>query len=130
MTIKIPKNIIDKIFAQAEAESPIEACGYLAGEGDKIVQIFPMTNIDKSPEHFSFDPSEQFKAVKEARERSLRLIAIYHSHPKTPARMSEEDKDLAVDPNMIYVIASLEGLELKAFHLKEDAFYEIPIKSI
>ena len=67
-----------------------------------------MTNIDNEPDHFSFEPKEQFAAVKDARNQGLSLMAVYHSHPETPARPSQEDLRLLKDPNMIYVIVSLE----------------------
>ena len=68
-----------------------------------------MTNIDHSPEHFSFDPAEQFKVLREARKEGLEIIANYHSHPATPARPSVEDIRLAFDPQISYVIVSLSS---------------------
>jgi len=115
--VLVKKSVISKIIKHAKDEIPIEACGYLAGSGRYIQEIFPMKNLDKSPEHFSFDPKEQFKTVKEARKKDLELLAVYHSHPASPARMSEEDKKLAYDPEMIYIIYSIIDNELKAFML-------------
>ena len=63
--------------------------------------------MDACPEHFSLDPREQFTAVKDMRAEGLEMLAVYHSHPSTPARMSEEDLRLAVMPGLIYVIVSL-----------------------
>lgn len=116
-TILIKKSVISKIIKHAKDEIPIEACGYLAGSERYIKEIFPMNNLDKSPEHFSFDPKEQFNTVREARKKNLELLAVYHSHPTSPAKMSEEDKKLAYDPEMIYIIYSIIDNELKAFML-------------
>lgn len=113
--MKIPRTIIAEIAAHAEAEKPIEACGYLAGSGEQVAKLFRLTNLDQSPEHFSFDAKEQFRVTKEARLAGLRLLAVYHSHPASPARLSEEDKRLTFDPNIIYVIHSLLNHETKAF---------------
>ena len=101
-------------------EKPNEACGYISGVGEKAEEIYPMSNIDKSPEHFSFDPMEQFKAVKAARSKGYNLIAVYHSHPETPARMSEEDTRLAFDPDMIYIIYSVLEDDIRAYKLEEN----------
>jgi proteasome lid subunit RPN8/RPN11 len=38
-------------------------------------------------------------------------MACYHSHPATPARPSEEDINLAYDPDLRYIIISLAGEE-------------------
>ena len=113
--IKIPPNIIDEIAKHAKEEAPLEACGYLAGKDGEIFDVFRMTNADKSAEHFSFDPKEQFGVIKEARAKELALIGVYHSHPASPARLSEEDIRLAHDPDTVYVIYSLLDNNLKAF---------------
>jgi proteasome lid subunit RPN8/RPN11 len=67
-----------------------------------------MTNTDKSNEHFMMDPAEQFAVIKEMRAKGLEMLAIYHSHPESPARPSAEDIRLALTPNVSYVIVSLE----------------------
>lgn len=114
-SISIPQSIIDQIHEQALSEEPDEACGYLIGSGSRVGGRIEMTNVDHSPEHFSFDPSEQFAAVKQAREAGKQLVAVYHSHPETPARMSQEDIRLANDTQMIYVIHSLADDTTRAF---------------
>jgi proteasome lid subunit RPN8/RPN11 len=67
--IKIPQSIIDGIIAQAKNELPNEACGLLVGSDNEVVKQYPLTNIDHSNEHFSFDPREQFGVLKEARSQ-------------------------------------------------------------
>ena len=113
--VSIPKRIADSIRAQAEEEKPNEACGYLIGKDDKAHIFHRMTNIDNSSQHFTFDPVEQFEALNRARSHGLDLICVYHSHPNTPSRMSEEDKLLAYDTSSVYVIYSMVDDSLKAF---------------
>jgi proteasome lid subunit RPN8/RPN11 len=119
--MKIKKDIIAKIIKHAQSGLPIEMCGYLAGEDGVITKHYELTNIDNSEEHFSFDPKEQFATVKDARANSLEIYAVYHSHPATPARPSQEDIKLAYDPNISYVIISLaDGTEdVKSFKIKD-----------
>jgi proteasome lid subunit RPN8/RPN11 len=104
---KIRRTAIDKMIAQARAETPLEACGYLGEKEGVLADAFPLRNVDASPEHFSFEPAEQFAAVRQMRAVGLRLRAVYHSHPATPARPSAEDIRLANDPGLLYVIVSL-----------------------
>lgn len=106
---------MEEIAKHAKEEAPLEACGYLAGKEGKVFNLFRMTNLDKSPEHFSFDPAEQFKVIKEARKKNFKLIAVYHSHPSSSARLSEEDLRLAYDPEVVYLIHSLLTGETRAF---------------
>jgi len=118
--MKIPKDIVEQIFAQGRKESPQEACGYLAGNDGTAVKAVALTNADHSPEHFSLDPKEQFAAVRQLRAEGLQVLAVYHTHPATPARPSEEDIRLAYDPNIIYVIASLQGRQdVQAFRIRQ-----------
>ena len=105
--IQINQEISNQIIEHTQKELPNEACGYLAGQDGIIVRAFEMTNIDNSPEHFSFDPAEQFKVSREVRKLGLSIIANYHSHPSTPSRPSEEDIRLAHDPDISYMIISL-----------------------
>jgi len=107
MMLKIRQDIIDKIVEQGLAEAPLEACGYLAEKDGLVCKHFELTNIDKSPVHFSMDPAEQFGALKECKNQGLIIRAVYHSHPETPARPSDEDIRLAFDPSLSYVIVSL-----------------------
>lgn len=91
----------------ARAGAPIEVCGILGGKESAVSAIRPMTNADASHEHFMMDPREQFSAVKALRAEGLEVLAVYHSHPATPARPSEEDIRLARTPGVSYVIVSL-----------------------
>jgi len=116
----IPAAIVTDIQKQAGEEAPNEACGYLSGDEGVVRSRIPMVNVDASPEHFSFDPNEQFSALKQSRERSERLIAVYHSHPETPARMSREDIRLANDPVTAYVIHSVADNATRAYRVDRE----------
>ena len=79
--MKIPQNIIDELIEQAEKDAPDESCGYLLGIGDEVTENYWMENIDHSSEHFSFAPKDQFAALRYAREKGLKILANWHSHP-------------------------------------------------
>jgi proteasome lid subunit RPN8/RPN11 len=128
--IRIPQHIIEGIIAQARAELPNEACGLLVGADGEVLQQYPLTNIDQSNEHFSFDPREQFAVLREARAAGRQIVANYHSHPETPSRPSQEDIRLAFDPNILYLILSLQDREnpvLKAFSIKTGKAEQVEI---
>ena len=108
LTLEIPNTIYEQMVKQARKEAPIEACGILAGKKQKVEQFYPMTNIDQSSAHFMMEPKEQFAVIKDIRAEGLELLAIYHSHPETPAHPSAEDIKLALTPDVIYVIVSLQ----------------------
>ena len=119
--ISINQKVIDAVIDHAKKEMPYEACGYLAVKNGTIIKHYELTNLDKSDEHFSMDPKEQFAAVKDMHAGGLKLAAVYHSHPETPARPSEEDIRLAFDPQISYVIVSLAEPEatIKSFEIRQ-----------
>lgn len=122
MSVTITETAYQSILAQARKDAPVESCGYLLGpDKETATENFPMTNIDHSEEHFSFDPKEQFAAVKYARKNGLHIVGNWHSHPASPSRPSEEDKRLAYDPNILYFILSLAAEEpvLNAFRIED-----------
>src|SRR5512147_1774792 len=102
--LSFPQNIHNDLIAHAREGFPLEVCGILGGTGDTVSAIYRMTNTDASNEHFMMEPAEQFKVVKDLRARGLSMLAIYHSHPETPARPSQEDIRLALTSGVSYVI--------------------------
>ena len=123
----LKKEDYEKILAHCKEGLPNEACGLIGGtiEGDKrsIQKVYLLTNIDQSNEHFSMDPKEQLAAVKDMRANGLKLLGNFHSHPESPSRPSEEDKRLAYDSNVNYLILSLMDLEnpvFNAFRIDEE----------
>lgn len=118
--LKIPKPIYDDLIAHAREGFPLEVCGILGGRAGTVVQAFRMTNVDASNEHFTLEPREQFAVAKQLRAAGLEMLAVYHSHPESPARPSAEDIRLALTPEVSYVIISLlepERPELKSFKI-------------
>ena len=118
--IRMTKAVYDDIVDHARQDAPVEACGYLGDKEGVISTCYRMKNRDISAEHFSLDPAEQFSVVRDMRKNGEKPAAVYHSHPVTPARFSEEDKRLAIDPGISYVIVSLKDdcVKVKSFLIK------------
>ena len=77
------------------------------------------------------EPKEQFKVIKDIREGGLEMLAIYHSHPETPARPSAEDIRLALTPDVTYVIVSLANGDhpaVKGFHMENGNVTKVPVR--
>ncbi|MGC9967344.1 MAG: M67 family metallopeptidase [Syntrophobacteraceae bacterium] len=103
----IPRHIYTLMIKYAREDYPVEACGILGGNEQCVVETYRMTNTDGSHEHFMMEPREQFAVAKDLRAKGLEILAVYHSHPLTPARPSVEDIRLAVMPRISHVIISL-----------------------
>ncbi|MHB1420750.1 MAG: M67 family metallopeptidase [Bacillota bacterium] len=124
------KEIVD----HALANLPAEACGLLGGvvngETSTVKKVYLLSNIDHSPEHFSMDPKEQFAAIKDIRSNGWVMLGNFHSHPETPSRPSAEDRRLAFDAEILYLILSLivkEQPVLKAFRINGGEVREEPL---
>ncbi len=130
--MKITKEIYAGIILHAKKDLPNECCGYLAGKGAYVTAAYALKNIDDSHEHFSFDPEEQFAAIKDMRKKDLVPIAVYHSHPETPARPSKEDIRLAYDSDISYLIISLARKvpDIKLFKIRKDLVEKVEIEII
>ena len=120
--MRILQDVIDELIIQARQDAPNETCGYLLGittdEGDIVTENYWMENIDHSPEHFAFAPKDQFAALRYARNKGLKILANWHSHPASPSRPSQEDLRLANDPTIRYAILSFhDGVHLNSFKI-------------
>lgn len=118
--MKTNQEIIDSLVDHAKRELPYEACGYLAAKDGLVSHYYELTNTDKAADHFTMDPKEQFAAIRDMRDKGFTMAGVYHSHPETPARPSEEDIRLAYDPEISYVIVSLAEPEssVKSFKIR------------
>ena len=133
MRLQVPQAIVDRIERQARREAPLECCGYLGavsvGNSFEIKEAYLMTNVDRSPTHYSLEPEEQFAVVRRAREQGLEIAAVYHSHPESAARMSEEDLRLAYDETKIFLIYSIPDRNLRGYRIKDhQVVAEVPVQ--
>ncbi|WP_270367115.1 M67 family metallopeptidase [Eubacterium ramulus] len=121
MQIKLAQSDFDTMVDWAKEHLPEESCGLLGGtkDGDvrTVKKVYYLTNIDHTNEHFSMDPKEQLKAIKDMRVNGLTPLGNWHSHPETPARPSQEDIRLAYDSTASYLILSLMDAEHPVLHV-------------
>ena len=131
--LEIPEDMFGEMIVQAREAAPVEACGILAGKESSVEKFYKMTNIDNSNDHFMMSPQEQFNVVKDMRSAGLKMLAIYHSHPETPARPSQEDIRLALTPDVKYVILSLAEVSepnIRAFVIEENIVMPMPLEIV
>jgi proteasome lid subunit RPN8/RPN11 len=120
--LTIPQYIFDKMIAHCRSGYPDEACGILAGKDGRVQKIYEMTNVEPSPVSYFMDPKEQFEAMKNMRLEGLKMLAIYHSHPFSPAYPSAKDVSLAFYSDALYIIvgpADKDNPDVKAFRISE-----------
>lgn len=144
--IQVPQNIIDALIAYAKADAPNECCGLLAGKEGLASEIYPIPNLPsddpavkdlKVPEdrrlRYVMDPKAQISAFKAMRENGTEMMAIYHSHTASEAYPSATDVRLAFDPEVHYLIVSLEKPDapvLRAFRIVNEEIDEDAIETL
>jgi proteasome lid subunit RPN8/RPN11 len=123
--MRIAQSLIDEIVAHAREDLPNECCGMVGGKGGEATTVYRARNEFESPLRFGVDSGDLFRIVqKEIPDRDEELVAIYHSHTKSPAYPSQTDVNMARDswPDAIWIIVSLaneDDPDVKAYWLRD-----------
>jgi proteasome lid subunit RPN8/RPN11 len=102
--MEISRTQLDAVVAHARADAPNECCGYMRLEDGRVDQVFRAQNLRASPYGYEIDP-KSLLAANELDDDGYG-VAIYHSHPRSPAEPSQTDINLAAYPDWRYVIVS------------------------
>jgi proteasome lid subunit RPN8/RPN11 len=95
--IEIDRQPWAEMVAHAEATYPDECCGAMLGSADgdrKTVRVsMRLDNAATGSRHAYYElrPEDLLRADREARDRKMDLIGIYHSHPDCDAYFSQTD---------------------------------------
>ena len=99
--IHIERNPWKEMVNHAQVAYPNECCGAMIGsiettaDGDEktVVYALALDNASAGSQRARYElrPEDLLRADREARERKLDLIGIYHSHPDCGAYFSETD---------------------------------------
>lgn len=127
--MRIAQALIDEIVAHAREDLPNECCGLIGGTDGVAETAYRARNEFATPFSYRVSSDDQYRIVeKEMRGKGEELLAIYHSHTKSPAYPSQTDLNEAVSwPEQVYLIVSLadpESPDLKAFWLKDNKIAE------
>lgn len=145
MVLTIRESHLQTIRTHAESTYPNECCGILLGklQGNvkTLFEVLPTENSwdeeaaaafkdisgsaqlsSTKRERFSIAPRTLLNVQKDARDRQLDIIGIYHSHPDHPAVPSEFDRAIAWF-QYSYIIVSVQNgtaRDLKNWSLDDD----------
>lgn len=133
------------IRTHAESTYPDECCGLLLGKLSKdsktLVEVIATENawspeasesfqaIDATPElvstkrkHYTIAAEVMILAQRQARDRQLDIIGIYHSHPDHPAIPSEFDRVYAWHKYSYIIVSVQQGKagDLNSWSLDDD----------
>jgi proteasome lid subunit RPN8/RPN11 len=121
---RVPRPLVEEMFAHARECAPLECCGLLGGGAGGARTAYPLRNVAPRPEvAYEAAPEELFDAQRRMRARGEELVAVYHSHPRSPdPAPSATDVRLAFYPSAVYFIIGFDAAGacvLGAFRISE-----------
>jgi proteasome lid subunit RPN8/RPN11 len=119
--VVIPSEVRSALVEHAEAERPNEACGIVVIRDGVAERYVPAENAAASPYRFEVkaDPEVWFL------EDDGYELAVFHSHPASPARPSRTDvENIGLWAGRLYLILSLRNNDLAAFRIVDGAIEE------
>lgn len=107
--LSVPGRIADEMVAHCLRGLPEEACGLLGGDlaTGEVKVLYPTENDAASAKVYTIPPRAHLRADRDAEERGMAIIGVFHSHTRTEAYPSPTDVRQAPDPAWHYVIVSL-----------------------
>lgn len=133
--LTIPAPTADEMLAHARAEVPNEACGLLSGDlGSGTAWAYhPARNAEASPLRYNVHPDDLVRLIFGIEDRGEELVAIFHSHTRTPAVPSPTDRASVQYPDAFYVLATLAVPDagpaeaLRAWRIRAGEVAEVPL---
>jgi proteasome lid subunit RPN8/RPN11 len=121
--VVIPDAVRAQLVAHAQREAPNEACGLILLRGGEAERYEPGRNKAASPYRFEleFDDPDIWFAEDDGYE-----LAVFHSHPASPARPSRTDvENIGLWEGKPYVILSLSTGDVAAFRIERGHISEL-----
>ena len=120
----IPEPIRLELRAHAEDEAPNEACGLLLLRDGRAERYERGRNAAASPYRFELEVDPEIWFLEDEGYE----LAVFHSHPSSPARPSRTDvENVGLWTGRPYVILSLGTGELAAFTIADGRIERAPL---
>jgi proteasome lid subunit RPN8/RPN11 len=130
--VRVRREILDQLSAEASRMPMQECCGLLAGRENVITRMLPAVNVAKDPTTaYEIAPRELFHWMRWIRSAGLEFMGIYHSHPNGKNEPSVRDMAQAYYPAAAYFILSAHAdaqKPIRAFSIQDGAFAEMEIQ--
>ena len=128
----LPPEMLAAIGEHARRDAPRECCGVIAGRDGVPNRLYALRNIAEGNRLYEIDPIQLMELeFNELEKDGSEIVAIYHSHPTSPAYPSRTDVELAFWPQAVYLICSLErpdAPEIRGFLLRDGSITEVALQ--
>ena len=130
--MQIAQSVLDEIVAHAREDKPNECCGLIGGRDGVATTAYRTRNEFASPMRFNIHPSDLFQVqMRQIPDAGEELVAMYHSHPVSPAEPSQTDINLSENiPGLIWLICSLQNDDepvVRAWSIADNAARELEL---
>jgi len=134
--LRLSAPLAEMLLAHARTELPNEACGILSGsllEG-VATTFHPARNAEASPLRYNVHPEDLVRITFAIEDAGEDMVAIFHSHTRSPAVPSATDRRAAMYPDAFYLLASLadptppDGHVLRAWRIRDGEVSEAPLQ--
>lgn len=132
-TVRIRREILRRLLAEAQRHLALECCGLLAGRDSVITALYPAENALASATRYEIAPEELFRLFRQMRVAGLELLGIYHSHPTGENFPSALDIERAYYPDTAYFILSPAPeapRPVRAFRISNGQVQELSIEAV
>ncbi len=131
MQLIIHRSHWDAMHAHVVSQTPLEACGLLAGKNDLVEKVFLIENQAQSPVRFRMNPAEQLRAFNSMEADEMDLLAIFHSHPAGPEAVSPTDIEEATYPVVNIVWSRPSGIwRARGFWIEDGKVTEVNLLNL
>jgi [CysO sulfur-carrier protein]-S-L-cysteine hydrolase len=130
-SVRIRAAALEQMLCHARVEWPLECCGLLGGVNESITAVFPTANALASQREFSIDAAELIGTLRLLRQRNLKHLGLYHSHPDAENAPSARDCAMAFYPSCAYFILSPHGASpVRAFEIVNGTATELQVEIV
>ena len=112
--ITIDAAVLLRIEADGERHYPQESCGLLVGRQSpggsvEVTEAHAGANVAEADRkrRFEIDPALRFQLMRALSGRSETIVGHYHSHPDRPAAPSGRDREMAFEPDLVWLISAV-----------------------
>jgi len=116
----------EQLLAHARDDDPNECCGWMRLHDGRVDEVIRGANLRASPYGYELDSKTLLSA--NLADDEGHGVAIYHSHPRSPAEPSQTDINLATYPHWLYVIVSLADDSVRAWRIADGRVEEEPLE--
>lgn len=133
--LRLKRELVARLIAQAEQTAPRECCGVLLGKS-RAEQLIAIPNCATGEDYFEFDSHAQLQLWRRLQANDESLYAIYHSHVTAAAIPSQGDLTMArraglIGPAMHHLIICVSPIylaRLRSFVILPQRSYEEAIQ--